>query len=510
MVDQQLAHDAEWAKFARILKGGKTEEAVRMFPNLPRGQGCINKVYCINENKHTFLGFVVSFGTYHNFEIIQLLLSDPEIDVNKNSLDNSPLEWAIKSGCDYAVEMILAHKNVKLHRFSYATRSAFGLAANLGRYKICKLLLKHEKVDPVIRDFRTISSPIINIVGFNDVEMMEKVLCYYAAYVSQDQSAKKRRARVVPLPASEIPKHLKQIFVRFNLQEYIMEPGRGAIFDYLWKIGKHAFDPSQGLQYACDKGNVSMVDAFLEFPDINILSKPGYLPKEYMSRHPLFRLLSHSRPGDHYLVRKIIYHKSFNPKILDIERLNHGSHAAFAADENPKVIREILAAPGLDLMLYNSHGGIIHNRVSTALCEINYWCEWIIPYIFVHPSMDALAPAQAIGFAVGKPFPLLEEFMKDKEGTRRRLREELGINELRHIDAAQFFVLAVECHKGEKSRYDISKLPKKDGHYVRFINTLAHLPMELQMRVCNLAAGVDRDSIRSQLVNEACEEYEIK
>jgi len=85
---------------------------------------------------------------------------------------------------------------------------------------------------------------------------------------------------------------------------------------------------------------------------------------------------------------------------------------------------------------------------------------------------------------------LLDEYEADPRGTRQMLRMESGLSPQ---DAASLFALVVFCCDG------LLRLSptQPESKIKRFFGTLLALPMELQMRVCHLAFGLNRQHVLS-------------
>ena len=110
-----------------------------------------------------------------NVEIVKLLLSNENIDVNVfnhiNETDyedeNTALYTAVKNGKLKIVNLLLSHKNIDVNILNNSTcgedktsETALHLAVRKRKINTIRLLLKHEKIDINVKDKINMKKPI--------------------------------------------------------------------------------------------------------------------------------------------------------------------------------------------------------------------------------------------------------------------------------------------------------------------------------------------------------------
>jgi ankyrin repeat protein len=86
--------------------------------------------------------FLYTAAALGNYDLISYLVLQPEIDLKKDQ----PLWWAARNGRSQVIEVLLAQPEINVN-IIYSGRTPLGIASFLGHTTTVEILLQHARVD---------------------------------------------------------------------------------------------------------------------------------------------------------------------------------------------------------------------------------------------------------------------------------------------------------------------------------------------------------------------------
>lgn len=236
-------------------------------------------------------------------------------------------------------------------------------------------------------------------------------------------------------------------------------PDHDVNFKYSYSLNESCL-----LHLACIHRRVWAVQALLARPEINVNSKDN------LDHTPLLKLC---RDPNVRVLRLLLRDPRVDATARD--QLNRTILWRACGEYRPEVV-ECLLASGRPVDLHAACHSIALGTDVTALQLVRTLLEGMLVFD------DHNKEEEEVKEALGRLVSLLTAFEADPEATRWDLNFKLGYSE---EDSADLFAETVFLCEG------LLRVPEevKDGRAARFFSIAGRLPLELQMLLCNLAAG---------------------
>ncbi|KAF2122387.1 ankyrin repeat-containing domain protein [Lophiotrema nucula] len=111
----------------------------------------LSERFDMNGRYHTLLTFAVELG---NEDLVQILLADPRVDINRNPNGQSALITAVNKGLSRIVKLLLEHPQISVEQTGYRSQNILIGAVGKGALEIVKLLLDHPSIDVNVEAWR--------------------------------------------------------------------------------------------------------------------------------------------------------------------------------------------------------------------------------------------------------------------------------------------------------------------------------------------------------------------